>query len=87
MATVRPRAHHLPKNLEGLGAYFDDVVANRLEDDPAVGELLRSITTRGIPSPPCRLSLQAWWRLEWTDRDEHRLQRLGARESGGEPCS
>ncbi|KZB81761.1 oxygenase MpaB family protein [Amycolatopsis regifaucium] len=50
------REHHLPSNLEGFEAYFDDVVANRLEDNHTVRELLHSITMRDTPPPP-------WWFL------------------------
>ncbi|WP_410658411.1 oxygenase MpaB family protein [Amycolatopsis sp. lyj-112] len=53
------REHHMPSDLEGFEVYFDDAVANRLEDNHTVRELLDSITMRDTPAPP-------WWFLPET---------------------
>jgi uncharacterized protein (DUF2236 family) len=53
------REHHMPEDLEGFETYFDEVVANRLEDNRTVRELLGSITMRDTPPPP-------WWFLPET---------------------
>ncbi|MFD5243557.1 oxygenase MpaB family protein [Amycolatopsis sp. NPDC058340] len=56
------REHHMPEDLEGFEAYFDDVVANRLEDNRTVRELLQSITMRDTPPPPWWFLPDALWR-------------------------
>ncbi|ONF66947.1 oxygenase MpaB family protein [Amycolatopsis keratiniphila] len=56
------REHHMPEDLEGFEAYFDDVVANRLEDNHTVRELLLSITMRDTPPPPWWFLPEALWR-------------------------
>ncbi|WP_181776703.1 oxygenase MpaB family protein [Amycolatopsis pittospori] len=53
------REHHMPSYLEAFEEYFDDVVANRLEDNHTVRELLESISMRDTPPPP-------WWFLPET---------------------
>ncbi|QXV60337.1 oxygenase MpaB family protein [Amycolatopsis sp. TNS106] len=56
------REHHMPEDFEGFEAYFDGVVANRLEDNHTVRELLHSITMRDTPPPPWWFLPEALWR-------------------------
>ncbi len=56
------REHHMPADLESFETYFDDVVANRLEDNHTVRELLGSITMRDTPPPPWWFLPEALWR-------------------------
>jgi Uncharacterized protein conserved in bacteria len=46
----------MPVDIEGFRAYFDDMVAHRLEDNRTVRELLQSLTLRDVPPPQ-------WWPL------------------------
>ena len=56
------RDHHMPEDFEGFEAYFADVVANRLEDNHTVRELLGSLSMRDTPPPPWWFLPEALWR-------------------------
>jgi uncharacterized protein (DUF2236 family) len=54
---LKPR--HMPGDLAGFFDYFDDVVANRLEDNEAVRQVLAALGDRRPKSPP------GWPEIAW----------------------
>lgn len=51
---------HLPADLDALSSYLDDMVADRLEDNPTVRTLLASLRLHGVPPPHAAVPNAVW---------------------------
>jgi uncharacterized protein (DUF2236 family) len=74
---VGVRAEDLPPDLAGFKAYFDQMVAERLEHNETVDRVLRSVTEPAPPPPFITRAEWLWRLLRIAPTRAHRLATIG----------